>query len=291
MKNNDNILSDLSNKYLIACDIDGTLLNNDGVLSKQTIEYIKKISNHGHLVCLITGRPYDGSIEIYRELDLKTILVNQNGSFMSKPDDPSYIPIAIGFSKHLLKLLLENKVLKKLMQNVLIEGMGICWLWKKPTNSQVEEEMKEIYHLKGRKVSVIDEDFSKITTDISNMIFQIPDECDLDQIIYEIKSVSPTLIARNWTLPTSGSKVIEVCTKFATKQTAVKYLQSYYGIPNERCVAFGDGDNDVEMLAKTTWSFALKNASPAARLAARYMTKYDNNNNGVIKEMKKFFNI
>lgn len=33
-----------NNKYLIACDLDGTLLNNDSDISEKTIEGIKKSS-------------------------------------------------------------------------------------------------------------------------------------------------------------------------------------------------------------------------------------------------------
>lgn len=237
--------------FLIACDLDGTLLNSNGELSTNTIRGIKEVSKKGHIVCLITGRPYDGAIKIYNQLGLKTIMANQNGSFISIPHDKNYIPIAMGFSKMILKQILENRILKNVMHNTLIEGMGVAWLWNKASD-EILHGMKDMFHLDGRIVENANEDFSKITTDIASLLFEIKSIDNLNSIIYEIKNIAPTLIVRNWSLPNKDSFIIEVNTQFATKQTAIRYISSYYGIPKERWIAFGDGDNDVEMLQNTT---------------------------------------
>ncbi len=278
-------------KFLIACDLDGTLLNKDSKLSKGTIAAIKKVSKVGHHVCLVTGRPYDGAIEFHKQLGLNTIMVNQNGCFMSKPGDDSYVPIGIGWSRDILKSLLENEEFSKYASHIVIEGVGKSWLWDTSEDDAVNDAMRDLFHLDGREVGRINKNFSKITTDIATVICVIESEEYINRIIYQVKNTSPNLVVRNWSMPNSGKIIIEINTKFATKATAVQYLSSYYGIPNERCCAFGDGDNDVEMLNLVTWSFALKNASPAARLSARYMTKYTNNEDGVAKQLLKFLNI
>lgn len=279
-------------KYLIACDLDGTLLNNQSKLSKTTIEGIKKITKAGHYVCIVTGRPYHGSIDIYKQLGLKTLMTNQNGCFISNPSDKLYVPISIGFSKQILHEILENKQLNKLMNNVLIEGIGFAWLWTKPSDKEMAESMKEMFHLdRGRPVTIINKDFKKVKTDIATLIFELKDVNQLNTIIYEIKRISPVLTVRSWGMNERGTMIIDVSTEFSSKMTAVKYLSSYYGIPIERCICIGDGDNDVEMLDFSIWSFALKNSTPAARLAARYMTKYDNDNDGAIKQLLKFLEL
>lgn len=276
-------------KYLIACDLDGTLLNNNSKLSKNTIEGIKKINKNGHYVCLVTGRPFDGSINIYKQLGLNTIMANQNGCFLSKPNDKTYVPIAIGFSKDILFEILSNKSLSNIMNNILIEGIGHAWLWKKPTNEAVAKRMTEMFHLdRGQPVDIINANFKKVKTDIATLIFEMKDSSHLNTVIYEIKNISPTLVVRSWGINPDGSMIIDVSSQFASKKTAVEYLGSYYGIPVERRVCIGDGDNDIEMLSSTIWSFALKNSTPAARIAARYMTKYDNENDGAIKQLLKF---
>ena len=44
-------------KYLIALDIDGTLLNKDRIISPNTFSYLKKLINDGHKIVLASGRP------------------------------------------------------------------------------------------------------------------------------------------------------------------------------------------------------------------------------------------
>lgn len=69
-----------NNRYLIVSDLDGTLLNNKGELDQLTIKVVKKLINNGHIFCILTGRPIETSLPIYRQLGLKHLLSNHNGS-------------------------------------------------------------------------------------------------------------------------------------------------------------------------------------------------------------------
>lgn len=280
-----------SDQKMIYCDLDGTLLNSDGGISQFTIDTIKSVVKHGHKFCLITGRPYNGSIDTYNKLELDTIMVNQNGSYITNPSNPNFIPIAIGFNNEIVKEILNNEILKKYTNNALIEGINKSWLWRDTTDKTSMYKMMETFHLKDRDVEIICEDHSKINTDISAILLHVDDLSHLNLFIYEIKNISPTLIVRSWSLYSSEGVIIEINTQFASKKMAAKFISSYYGIPKEQCVSFGDGDNDVDMLSWTTWSFATKNANPAAILAARYMTKNSNNEDAVASELLKFLEI
>lgn len=280
-----------ADQKMICCDLDGTLLNSKGEISQFSIDAIKSVVEHGHKFCLITGRPYNGSIETYNKLGLDTIMVNQNGSYITNPSDKNFIPIAIGFNNEIVKEILDNEILKQYTNNALIEGINKSWLWRDPVDKISMYKMMETFHLKDRDVQVICEDHSKIDTDISAILLHVDDLSHLNLFIYEIKNISPTLIVRSWSLYTSDGVIIEINTRFASKKMATEFMSSYYGIPKEQCVSFGDGDNDVDMLAWTTWSFATKNANPAAILASRYMTKKTNNEDAVASELLKFLEI
>ncbi len=277
-------------KFLIACDIDGTLVNKEGNLSKKTITDLKYITSLGHIICLITGRPTQGSIKLYEKLGLKTIMCNQNGSYISNPSNKNFRPIVITFSKEILLRLFANKNLMKYVNNSLIEGVNKGWLLRKPDNNMSIKQMMEMFHLVNRDISIIKNDLKKINTDICSILLHINNLENINSIIYEVKRIAPTLTIRTWSLPSEGV-IIEINGTFASKENALEFLSSYYGIPLEQCISFGDGDNDVGMLSRAVWGFALKNATPAARLAARFMTKYDNNNDGVVRELRKFLKI
>ncbi len=73
-------------------------------------------------------------------------------------------------------------------------------------------------------------------------------------------------------LTTSVEQLIEVSDRRAGKHSAVKFLRERLGIDREETVAFGDGDNDAEMLADAGTGIAVANASLNCMEAADAVT-------------------
>jgi len=67
------------NRYLIALDMDGTLLKRDQSVSPFTIETIRKVIELGHIVIIASGRPYRNILDTYNLLKLDTPIVAYNG--------------------------------------------------------------------------------------------------------------------------------------------------------------------------------------------------------------------
>ena len=76
--------------HLIVLDLDGTLLTDEKVISDKTKLTLKKAEEKGHHIMIATGRPYRASEVYYRQLGLKTPIVNFNGAFVHHPDDRSW---------------------------------------------------------------------------------------------------------------------------------------------------------------------------------------------------------
>lgn len=76
--------------YLIALDLDGTLLKDDKTISEDTLRTIRKVKEAGHYVCISTGRPYRSSSMYYQQMGLTTPIVNFNGAFVHHPQDESW---------------------------------------------------------------------------------------------------------------------------------------------------------------------------------------------------------
>jgi Cof subfamily protein (haloacid dehalogenase superfamily) len=62
--------------------------------------------------------------------------------------------------------------------------------------------------------------------------------------------------------------LVEVMPKGVTKVTGIRKLAESMGIPMDEILAFGDFNNDAEMLAAVGLGIAVKNASPRAKAAA-----------------------
>ena len=71
------------------------------------------------------------------------------------------------------------------------------------------------------------------------------------------------------------------------KGNAITHLQRILEITPEETVVFGDHMNDVEMIQCAKHSYAMKNAQEELKALAKYVTEYDNNEAGVVKEIEK----
>ena len=71
------------------------------------------------------------------------------------------------------------------------------------------------------------------------------------------------------------------------KGQAVKLLQESLGISPKETMVFGDQMNDIEMLQQAYYSFAVGNARPEVKKAARFQTDV-NVRDGVLKILKLY---
>ncbi|VFS64794.1 Phosphatase YbjI [Kluyvera cryocrescens] len=55
----------------------------------------------------------------------------------------------------------------------------------------------------------------------------------------------------------------------------MEILQQRLGVSAEETMVFGDGLNDIELMTRATWSFAMRNAFDETKQAARFITGYN----------------
>lgn len=73
----------LNRKYLIALDLDGTLLTDDKKIALPSKQIIQTLIDQGHIVVIATGRSNRMSILYYRELGLTTPMIKLQWCFPS----------------------------------------------------------------------------------------------------------------------------------------------------------------------------------------------------------------
>ena len=74
--------------------------------------------------------------------------------------------------------------------------------------------------------------------------------------------------------------MLEIAHRNCGKHHAVRFLADYLHLNPEQIAAFGDGDNDADMLAYAGCGIAMANASPACLAAADHVT-LDHRRDGV----------
>lgn len=80
---------------------------------------------------------------------------------------------------------------------------------------------------------------------------------------------------------------IDVFSKDGGKMTGIKKTLEYFGISQDETMAFGDADNDVDMLKYVKIGVAMGNAQQETKDAADYVTE-SQENGGISKALKHF---
>ena len=88
---------------------------------------------------------------------------------------------------------------------------------------------------------------------------------------------------------TTGHGSIDLIIPGVHKANGLRILQKRWGIDDREVVAFGDSGNDVEMLRQSGFSFAMANARPHIKSAARFEAPH-NNDEGVLNVIEKVLN-
>lgn len=83
-----------------------------------------------------------------------------------------------------------------------------------------------------------------------------------------------------------GPPMLEISAKGVAKDSGLSMLCDHLGIEQRGTVAFGDGANDVEMLAWAGDSYAMAHAVPLAVAAARHRAP-SNAEDGVAQVIEK----
>ncbi len=262
--------------YLIAVDLDGTLVQNFNDYDKLSLETLKKISKDNYVV-IATGRPLRSSLYYYNLLELDTPIINYNGALVHHPNDKSFKTNMISVKKeYIIKILNDNK---DIIDNLFSEIGDNIYLYKK------QDELNPYLHLDGGKLHIgnfeetLDKDpngcitFSKKGTEK-----QLED--------YINREFNGTLKIRFW--DDVNYTVSEIYNPLTTKGNGIKQIMDFYKIPKEKTIAIGDGHNDIELFQETNIKVAMGNSHPELLKYANYITK-DIKEHGVYHFLNDFF--
>lgn len=270
-------------RHLIALDLDGTLLTSDQTISKQTKEVLQQAIDEGHIVVIATGRPHRNSRQYYDFLQLNTPMINFNGAFIHHPYNNTWErtlhnPFPKDTALHIIDACYEFNV-----QNILAEVQDNVYL------DRHDEQLMNIF---GSPTIDKQSPFSignirKQLTDDPTSILIYPRAEHVNELTNHLNDFHATAIAhRTWDAPWH---MVEVIKKGIHKAVGIKRVADYYQIPRERIIAFGDEDNDLEMIDYAGVGVAMGNAIDELKQIANHVT-LTNNEDGVRAFLETYFN-
>ena len=265
-------------KYLIAVDMDGTLFNSLYEHDLKSTELLKKLKND-HMVVIATGRPYRSSGFYHNILELDTPIINYNGALVQHRTDPTFPKKLLTIPKEYLFKFIDDT--KEYIHNVFCEIEDDIFVQYK-----TEHIMPHVHNEGGNLM------FGLLPEILKNnphgaLVFLKDDYRDI-LVKYVEENYNGDFKIRFW--KSKDEYIGELYNPKISKGQALKDIAEYYNIPRENIIAFGDGENDIEMLEYAYHGVAMGNSSDLVKAHAKHIT--DNIwNNGVYKFLSEFFNI
>ena len=255
----------LKNITHIFCDIDGTLLNGDSRLEKETIAEVKRIAKKIPFV-LISGRSIPLMMPIHRQLGLDTPLIGANGSIFASASGEtlSVNPLQKSDYMNLLALLAPRQ---EVAINVYTET---SWYTNRKDNAHVQKEeyIVEKQALELNKLEELQD------TPITKLILMGNEEI-LKEIQTELELKFSHLRAYH-----NYANYIEIFAYEAEKGLAIHRYITEHHLHESTIMAIGDSLIDASMFDYVKIKVAMDNAPVFLKEKANIIAP-SNRKNGV----------
>ncbi|MCR5175644.1 MAG: Cof-type HAD-IIB family hydrolase [Anaerovibrio sp.] len=256
---------------IIFSDMDGTLLDENGNLPSEFGEVMLELKRRGVIFAPASGRQYFALLEQLAPYRDDFMFLAENGAFsVYKGQEICSSPMAADDIRQIIA--------------AADAAPGIYPILCGKRNAYVREEWNP-YIGEARKYfthSIVVDDFESIDDEFIKVALCDCDRADAEHNILPImKKCVPDL-----QVCLSGNYWVDVLNPGANKGWAIKQVQQQFGFRPEECAAFGDYMNDYEMMKSVYYSYAMDNAYPEIKDAARFVTK-SNIDHGVIYQIKE----
>lgn len=219
-------------RWLVALDIDGTIMHEDETLSPIVVEAIQATRDAGHEVTLATGRSWEHVLPVLHALEIEPeYVVAANGAIIMKRDPDR----DEGYRRELVHTFDPMPVLRRIRESL---PDGRFMVEDADGRRAYTAGMAE-WNLNG--ASLVDFDGlgeSEVTRVVCvspehtiDEFFKIVEAAGLHQVSYSI----------GWTA------WLDIAPEGVNKGSALERVREWMGFPLARVFTAGDGRNDIEM--------------------------------------------
>jgi Cof subfamily protein (haloacid dehalogenase superfamily) len=274
---------------LVALDLDGTTLNSHHELSQKTIETLRRFSAAGVVIAIATGRSSNSVLDYLSVLQLPQQIVPVvcfNGGWglcvNQETGDVTTIvenPINLSAARLLIEFTSKRGLCLQYYNGATGDVQAV------PVTEEHHELMARYAQIVGRKQVVLssyDEAIAK-SLPAKMLVFT----SDADALMADAAAQLPP-DTFNMIRGSPWPFFVEFLAHGISKASAIEGICSKLGIPTSDIAAFGDGENDKEMLALAGYGVAMNNAKQAAKDAAKIVIEWTNDDDGVAKQLEAF---
>jgi Cof subfamily protein (haloacid dehalogenase superfamily) len=262
---------------LAAIDIDDTLVGCDKRISAGNRAAVERLTAAGCRVVLASGREHSSMRAFHDALGLDDFLVSSQGALVEHPLTGHrlvYRPVAGHLACHLL-----DEGLRREVEVLLYTAAGIFVSPGSPWAAADRPAVDATLRFQSGDLRAL-----AAAGPLKVLWHAAP------HIIARLALEAAAIYADTADVVVTAPELLEFNAPDATKGTAIAAVAGHYGIARDEVVAFGDGLNDIAMLAWAGCGVALAHAQPAARAAADLVAPEGDIETGLARAVALLFN-
>jgi Cof subfamily protein (haloacid dehalogenase superfamily) len=271
------------NYRLVALDLDGTLLDSALRIRRQSVEVLRRVQEKGIQAMIVTGRHHTAVHAYWRELELQLPAICCNGGYVY--DFWAGRALAGDPFTHA-----EARALLGIVRAHPIDAMIYT------DEAMVHEN--DMPHLAAtrRWSATLPEAVRPRLVRVASLD-QVIDETGPGRVLWKfliasensaaLASFMQDARAQGFDCVRSSRTRIDVARPGNSKGRRLAELLAQWNIPASEIIAFGDQDNDKEMLSLAGLGVAMGNSRPEVIACADWVTG-DNDSDGVAETLRRF---
>lgn len=266
-------------KKIVFTDLDGTLLDDNRLVTDKNRMAIEKALSQGHKIVITSGRPLASVKKIAKDLKLDgegCYSIASNGAVLYD----------CGNDKVLRQTTLPKEFIKPLFEQAHKDNIHIHTY---TDDNVICEEDREEFRWYEKEICVpgivVDNVYDYI--DFNPVKIILLDLYNQQNLIDFQQKMLPVTKGKLETL-FSNPKILEYCPFGVSKGNAIIELCEILNVPIECTVSAGDAENDIPLIQAAQIGCCMKNGFDSAKAVADYITKADNNESGFAEILEKF---
>lgn len=275
-------------KKLIFIDVDGTLCGLDGQVPLSAREAINIARSKGHLVYICTGRSKPEITEDISSIGFDGMICAGGGYIEVNEEVLMHKKMSIKSVKSIIEYFEMHDIDYYIESNDGLFGSSGCidailrqvTKGLKENSSDFENAKKEIEWF----FQIINKyKDKKINYNNINKISFISNGHPYEEVYNRFKE---DLQIYHSTVPQFGENSGEIGISGINKSTAINYVIEYLNMDKSNTLAYGDGENDIDMFKCVNHGVAMENAKSELMKLAKEIT-YTAENDGIYFSFKK----
>jgi Cof subfamily protein (haloacid dehalogenase superfamily) len=241
----------------IACDLDRTLIGEDAKLRPRTREAIARVRTAGVRVIIVTGRMFRAVRPYALEAGLEDPVICYQGAVVAEPQSGKWlrhVPIPLDLARDAIRALNDD-------------GFELnCYVEDELYVAEVTPGARQYADFQHIELHVVG-DLLEWLTEPPTKLVVIDDPLVLDALEERMKAHFDRRLYISKSLP----YFLEFAAPGVTKAAGLDFLSKRLGLTPQHTIAFGDGENDVELVSWAGYGVAVENAHDRVKAAADFV--------------------